>query len=231
MENSEQEGSHVISTKPPPQSPFNLGSGDRIAIKVWRNDDLNREVQIDPSGNIYFPLAGEIHASGLTISQLREEITKRLSKYLINPYVDVNVSNLSSQKIHVLGEVRSPGTFTLEPDTMAWEAVSKAGGFTTDANKKKVLLVRANENDQATIKTLNIHDIFKHGTISRDMYLKNDDVIYVMPTFIANLARFMTQLNSIINPFVNVERGIVLYPDAADVLRGQEKERDILVAP
>ena len=217
-----------VGTKTP--SSFFLGSGDEIIIRVWRNDDLNREVQIDPSGNIYLPLVGEIHTTGLTISQLREEITERLSKYLVDPHVDVNVSSLKSQKVHVLGEVKSPGTFSLETNTMAWEAISKAGGFTTDANKKKVLLVRTKERT-AAVTALNIRDMLKKGEISQDMYLKNGDIIYVTPTFIANLTRFMTQFNNIINPFVNLERGIVLYPDAMDVLKGKDTEGNVFVAP
>ena len=225
-----EEGSTIKKVESKTPSSFFLGSGDEVSIRVWRNDDLNREVQIDPSGNIYLPLVGEIHTAGLTISQLREEITERLSKYIVDPHVDVNVSSLKSQKVHVLGEVKSPGTFTLDANTMAWEAISKAGGFTTEANKKKVLLVRAKERT-ATVSALNIRDMFKKGEISQDMYLKNGDIIYVTPTFIANLARFMTQFNNIINPFVNLERGIVLYPDAVDVLKGKEKERDVVVAP
>ena len=88
-------------------SPFVLGVGDEIAVNVWRNDDLKRTVQIDPSGNIYLPLAGEIQACGLTISQLRGKIASGLSKYIIDPQVDINVSGLkrstSSARFNPLG--------------------------------------------------------------------------------------------------------------------------------
>ena len=129
--------------EPSPPSPFILGSGDEITFNVWRNEDLKRTVKIDPSGNIHLPLAGEIMASGLTIPQLREEVTLRLSKYIINPQVDINVSTLRSKKFHIFGEVRSPGTFTLDQKILVWEGISKAGGFTNDASEKSVLLVRS----------------------------------------------------------------------------------------
>ena len=70
-----------------PTSSFILGSGDQITLNVWRHEDLKRTVQIDPSGNIYVPLVGEVEASGLTISQLREKIASGLSKYLVDPHV------------------------------------------------------------------------------------------------------------------------------------------------
>ena len=209
---------------------FILGPGDEITINVWRNDDLSKDVQIDPSGNIYLPLVGEIKASGLTIAQLRENMTTQLSKYFINPQVDINVLTLKSQKVHVFGEVRSPGTYTMDQNLFAWEVISEAGGFTSDANRKKVLLVRTKDG-VPTVAALNIQDMLKKGKLAQNVYLKSGDIIYVTPSFIANLERFMSRFNTIISPFVSLERGIVLYPDARDVLRGEEEDQEIIVAP
>lgn len=213
-----------------PTSSFILGSGDEIIFNVWRHEDLYRTVQIDPSGNIYVPLVGKVKASGLTISQLNEKIASGLSKYIVDPQVDINVSSLKSQKVHILGEVNSPGTFTLDQKMLAWEAISQAGGFTTDANQKGVLLVR-NENGVARVAALNIHDMLKTGKIDQDINLRSGDVIYVPPSFIANLERFMQRFNNIISPLINLERGIVLVPEVEDVLRGKETDKDIVISP
>lgn len=209
---------------------FILGPGDEIAVNVWRNDDLKRTVQIDPSGNIQFPIVGELKASGLTIFQLREKMTLRLSKYIIDPQVDINVSSLKNQKVHVLGEVKSPGTFEWQANMLAWEVISKAGGFTLDADEKNVLLVRS-EDGKATVKALNIRDVLKGGKLIRDVYLRNGDIVYVLPTFIASLERFMNRFYNIINPLIALERGIILYPQARDVLRGKEQGQSVIVAP
>ena len=211
-------------------SSFILGSGDEVAINVWRHEDLKRTVQIDPSGNIYVPLVGKVEASGLNISQLREKIVSGLSKYIINPQVDINVYNLKSRKVHILGEVKSPGTFILDQKMLAWEAISKAGGFTTDANQKGMLLVRS-EKGVVRVVALNIHDMLKTGKINQDIYLKSGDVVYVPSSFIADLERFMLRFNNIISPFVTLERGIILEPQAVDVLRGKEEERGVIVSP
>ena len=88
---------------------FVLGVGDEVTINVWRHDDLKRSVTIDPQGNIYLPMVGEIMASGMTISDLRQAITIRLSKYIKNPTVDINASVIQSQKYYMLGEVKTPG--------------------------------------------------------------------------------------------------------------------------
>ncbi|MBN2570371.1 MAG: polysaccharide export protein [Deltaproteobacteria bacterium] len=209
---------------------FILGPGDEIAVKVWRNDDLARTLQVDPSGNVQIPLAGELKASGLTISQLREEVTLRLSEYIVDPQVDIVVSDLKNLKVHVLGEVKSPGSFAWRSGMLAWESISQAGGFTTDADEKNILLVR-NENDKAVIKALNLNKMLKGENLTQNICLRNGDLVYVLPTFIANVERFMQRFYNIINPFVALESGIVLYPSARDVLRGKESSGNVIVTP
>lgn len=210
-------------TKMIPPPPSVLGAGDELTFNVWRHDNLERTVQIDPAGNIQLPLAGEIKASGLTISQLREEVSLRLSKYLVNPQVDISVSNLKSQNIYVLGEVNSPGSFVLDRRMLAWEAISQAQGFTTDANKEAVLLVRS-ENGFARIIALNldINEIFEDGVPLKDFILRNGDLLYVPPSAIADFERFMNRLNNILSPILNIERGIIMSQDVRNVLKGKE---------
>lgn len=207
---------------------FILGPKDEVTVNVWRNDDLKRTVQIDPSGNIQFPLIGELKASGLTILQLREKITLRLSKYIVDPQVDIIVSNLKNLRIHVLGEVRAPGTFDWRSGMLVWEGVAQAGGFSLDANEENILLIRS-ENGKAVIKALNLGDVLKGNNLTQDIYLRNGDLVYVLPTFIANVERFMIRLYHMISPLVNMESGIILYPQVRDVLRGKESSGTIIV--
>jgi len=208
---------------------YTLGPGDEVSIRVWRNDDLNRTVKLDPSGKIYLPLAGEIYAQGMTVSKLREDITLRLSKYLVDPQVDVNATEISSQKVYVLGEVRSPGTFYLEQDVSAWEVISRAGGFTEDANRDNLLLIRG-ENGAARVNVLKMA-ITKDGDPLPDSQLRRGDIIYVPETRIANFERFMVRLQNIINPFVTLERGIILSDEARAVLRGEASNARVIVSP
>jgi len=212
-------------------SPFVLGSGDKISISIWRNDNLNRNIQIDPSGYIYIPLAGEIKAAGLTIAQLRKEIASQLSKCIINPQVDINVTSITSQRVYVLGEVKRPGAFTLNRRIMAFEAISQAGGFTSDANEGKVLLLR-DENSAPKVCALNL-DIRKivNNKAYENIFLKSGDILYVPPSFIANFERFMIRLNNILNPLLSIERGAVLWPQLIDALKGTEEKGGSVVVP
>ncbi|MEW6066915.1 MAG: polysaccharide biosynthesis/export family protein [Nitrospirota bacterium] len=189
---------------------FILGPGDKVEISVYRHDDLKTTVQIDSSGKIIFPLVGDIQAGGISVFQLRDKIRDGLSKYIINPQVLIGNITVQSQKVMVLGEVKSPGVFTIDSSSLtAVEAISKAGGFTTDAKQKNILLIRGGLNDPDLI-TLNIEKVFKEHDMTQDIYLQKGDIIYVPATTIANVSRFFNYLSSIISPIVQTETGIFL---------------------
>jgi polysaccharide export outer membrane protein len=211
----------------PEPSHFALGVGDEIEISVWRNNDLNRTVTVDPDGNIYLPMAGEIHAEGMSINELRETVAERLSKYIINPVVDINATTIQSQKYYILGEVKAPGVFRYKQQTNLMGGVVQAGGFTLDADLNKVLLLR---NDKGVYRPraldLDIEDISQSAQLAIATNLQNGDIVYVPPKFIADLERFMKRFNNIIVPIVNLERAIVTLPDVWDVITKGEVQRD-----
>jgi len=202
---------------------FILGPGDEIEITVYRHDDLKRTIRIDPSGMITYPFVGDIKAAGLSIFELRDKIRDGLSKYIINPQVSIAVTDVESQKVIVLGEVNSPGLFSLDSPMTVLEAMSQAGGFTTDAKRKSVLLIRGGLENPKLVK-LNLDDALKKGDLSQNVYLQNGDIIYVPATFIANVSRFFEHLSKIISPIVSMESGYFI---------GQQIERGgkAVVAP
>jgi polysaccharide export outer membrane protein len=208
-------------------SPFLLGVGDEINISVWRHDDLNRSVNIDPQGNIFFPLVGEISAAGMTLSELRDTITLKLSKYIVDPVVDINATGIQSQKYYILGEVRAPGMFAFSQKTNVLGGIIQAGGFTDDADMKKILLMHNNRGVyKAKALNLDIADITESAQLAFSTHLENGDIVYVPPKLIADIERFMIRLNNIIIPIVNLERAIIQIPDVYDVITEGEIDRD-----
>ncbi len=202
-------------------SEFILGVGDTIAISVYRQEDLQKTVKIDNSGRIMLPLIGDVQAAGKGIYKLRDEIKEGLSKYLIDPQVFVSISAVQSQKIMVLGEVKNPGVFTLDLDISVLEAITKAGGMTTDAKLANVLLIRRDDGKPAMF-SLNLKKTFKEGDTSQNWMLKNGDIVYLPAITIANVSRYFSHISQIISPFVNLESGVVLWPQVKKVLQGKE---------
>jgi polysaccharide export outer membrane protein len=209
---------------------FRLGVGDEISVGVWRNDELDRIVRVDPAGDIHLPLAGAVRAEGKTLSDLRDEITARLATYLVKPMVDVNIVTIRSREVHVLGEVETPGTVELDRNLVVWEALARAGGFTRDANERRVLLVRR-RGSEATFSVLDIQmkKLAEHGTLSAEHYLQSGDIVYVPTKAIASVETFMRRLQTVLQPFLTIQTGIVLWPEMVDALEGESAVRPITV--
>lgn len=215
-----------------PVKPFVLGPGDGIDINIWRNDDLNRSIQIGPSGNIFLPLVGEVQAQGMTVAQLREELTRSYAAYLKSPKIDINISTIASLKVHVLGQVSSPGTIEINGPITLWEAISKSGGFTDDANREHLLIIR-NENGAAhgRVVSLNLDTLFNKGVVNQISYLQPDDVIYVAERRIASFEKFMLRLQNLLGPILATESGIVLGKQVYDVFKGDSGSNDVIISP
>lgn len=231
MDDSTEEEAVDLKPIPPPPPLFVFGAGDEVAINVWRHDDLSRNVMIDPSGNINFPLIGVVHASGMTVPQLQQRITEGLRTYIVDPRVDLNATTLRSQKVFILGEVHNPGSLALDEKMLVWEAIAKTGGFTTDANEDNILLVRNEDGvPKVTAVNLNMKKMLNDDGVFQNPYLQNGDILYAPPRRIADFERFMIRLNNILSPFVAAERGIVLLPEVGNALQWQTGG-DVIVPP
>jgi polysaccharide biosynthesis/export protein len=202
-----------------------LGPADTISISVWRNAELGKNsMPIDPFGMISMPLIGTVKASGLTTEELKQRIEVKLAKYLVNPQVDVTVSSVKGAKVYVLGEAKTPGTVTLDHAVSAFEAIMLSGGFSADANQSRVLLVR-NRDGKVNISSLDLNVAGNAGRreVAAAAPLESGDILYVMPLRIASVETFMTRLGTMLSPFIGIESGIVLAPQAWDVVSGKSR--------
>ena len=185
-------------------SEFILGVGDTIEVTVYRQQDLKKVVQINSSGMITYPLIGDIRASGIGILQFRDNIRDRLSKYIVNPQVSVNVTSIQSRKYSVLGEVNRPGVFSLENPVDILEATATAGGFTTDAKLETVLIIRRGTS-APELYTVNLEKVMEGRDFTQNINLNNGDIIYVPATHIANVSRYFSHISKILAPFTTLE--------------------------
>ena len=97
------------------------------------------------------PLLNDVQAAGLTPTQLADQITASLKKFVTDPQVTVIVTQINSQRVYILGEVTRPGAYPLLPQMTFLQALSSAGGFTQFANQKKIYLLRQENGKQRTI--------------------------------------------------------------------------------
>ena len=153
----------VTGTVPPQAAPqsavYRLGTGDKVRVTVFGEDDLSGEFQVDGSGFIAMPLIGQVQAMSLSSDQLAGTITNRLQDgYLVAPRVSVAVS--AYRPFYIIGQVNKPGEYPYVNDMSALNAVALAGGYTDAANESSIY-VRANgdadEHWAAADSTTRIH--------------------------------------------------------------------------
>ncbi|WP_159711302.1 polysaccharide biosynthesis/export family protein [Geminicoccus flavidas] len=134
-----------------PTPEYQLGSGDRLRIIVFRHDDLSGEFQLDGTGRFAMPLVGTINANGLTTRQLEEEIKKAYEEgqYLISPQVSVAVTNF--RPFYITGEVNRPGSYEYVDGMTVDQAISLAGGFGYRAARDEVMIKRGGSGAQGVI--------------------------------------------------------------------------------
>jgi polysaccharide export outer membrane protein len=124
----------VWCAEPPASKSYVLGPDDQVSVHVLDVDEIGpQSLRIDMQGNINLPLAGRIHAGGLTAEQLENEIARRLKGYLLNPTVSVSITEYHSQPISILGAVNKPGIHQLQGHKNLFEALSMAEGLRQDA--------------------------------------------------------------------------------------------------
>ena len=174
---------NVIVPPGPPEEGFVLGPEDVLDIVVWKNPDLSRQVVIRPDGYISLPLIGDVRSSGMTANQLASDIAIRFKAYKENPSVSVNVLEVNSYYVFVVGEVNSPGKLPLKSYTTILQALSLAGGFTQFASRNDLQVVRNLINAEGVIKELRIplryDDLISEEGGAYNITLQSGDTIVV----------------------------------------------------
>ena len=152
-------------------------------MTVWKNQDLSREVVVRPDGMISMPLIGDVPAANLTANNLAKRISDRLTEYMASPIVSVQLKEVNSYFIYVMGEVSKPGKFPLKSYANVMQGISLAGGFGPFAKKNKIKVLRvttdgSNEKRQIEIP-VQYDDILKGNATVGNFYLRSGDVIVV----------------------------------------------------
>jgi len=116
------------------RSTYLLGPDDQLEISGPELTDVStKPVRINGEGDVQVPLAGSVHVAGLTVQQTEQQLDKVLSKYIRHPQVAVNVAEVRSQPVSVLGAVNSPGVHQVQGHKTVLEMLAMAGGIRQDA--------------------------------------------------------------------------------------------------
>jgi polysaccharide export outer membrane protein len=168
-------GTEVRSANTAPD--YRLVPGDKLRIEVYRDAQLSQSLQVRPDGKITLPLIGDVPAEGRTSIELRDALVTSLKEYNTNPVVTVIVVETVPPAFYVMGEVNSPGTFSIKGQVSALQALAMAGGFKDFAKTKNISILRKGRGGlQQTLK-FNYKEALKGQ--GDNIYLHPGDTIIV----------------------------------------------------
>jgi polysaccharide biosynthesis/export protein len=172
---------HATSPTSTPQVPdeFVIGTGDVLAINVWKEPEISRVVPVRSDGRISLPLVGEVQASGKTARQLEDELHAKVKEFVSEPEVTVIVQEIKSQRFNILGMVSKPGSYTLTKPMRVIDAIALAGGFRDFAKQKDIYVLRRNADGSETRLAFNYKDVIKGRSSQQNVPLESNDTIVV----------------------------------------------------
>ena len=151
---------------------------DHINIKVMFHDDLSGTYVPLSDYTFQYPLIGTVNAPGKTVHELTEELKQRLSEYIIDPKITINISSMGGTKVYVFGHAPKQGAFYLNERTHnVVDALAAAGGFGYKTSKKRIFLIRGGQQDN--MKQIDMKAYLKKGDLSQNVELQEGDVLYL----------------------------------------------------
>ena len=161
----------------PGNSAYKIGPLDVLEVQVFQVPDLTRSLQVADTGDINYPLVGEVPAAGKTAHQLEIDLAKKLGdKYMQSPQVTVFIKEYNSQRVTVEGSVKNTGIFPLKGPTTLVQALAVAGDVDINVASGDVVIFRTIDGKRSAARFE--FDSIKTGK-SKDPELQPGDVIVV----------------------------------------------------
>lgn len=157
---------------------YRIGVEDILAISVWRDADLTREVPVRPDGRISMPLLQDIDAAGKTPRELAVEIQRRLKEYMSSPSVTVIVREVNSLKAYLTGEVVRPGPILLRSQVRLLQGIALAGGLTPFGGRGGIIIYRKSAQGEKVIE-LSYKDLLSGRKPEDNLILEPGDTVVV----------------------------------------------------
>ena len=158
------------------QTPNYLNAGDVIKISFPAAPELNQSQKIGTDGTLSLPLVGEVHAAGKSPAELQSELANLYKPQLQDNEVLVTLETRALPVV-VSGAVQKPGKIVFERPATVLEAIMESGGFTPEADLKRVSVIRIVKGEHYS-QTYDFRPILR-GKPTAAVYVSNGDVIYV----------------------------------------------------
>ncbi|MDE5842247.1 MAG: SLBB domain-containing protein [Muribaculaceae bacterium] len=161
---------------------YRLGPGDEVIIDVWGAAEEHLREKISPEGSIMISRLGPVHLNGKTIDEANAHIRNLFARKYAGVTdqqtdVSVNLGDIRSIQVDIMGEVTRPGTFRMSPFSNVFHALYNAGGISDIGSMRNITVLRNNRK----IANVDIYDYLFKGKQTGNIRLQEGDVIIVPP--------------------------------------------------
>ncbi len=177
-------GKDLFSDVPSTFAPFDaaqvnpdyvIGTGDELQIRGWGMIDIDVNATVDRSGAIYIPQVGSVKVAGIKYRDLQDHLKKAIGKVFSNFELSASIAQTRALQIYVVGHAVRPGTYTLSAMSTLLNALFTSGGPDASGSMRNIQVKRGAE----TATTFDLYDMLAKGDKSKDITLRDGDVIYI----------------------------------------------------
>lgn len=152
-----------------------IGPGDELLIRAWGQIDVDYKATVDRTGNIFLPKVGNIRVAGLPFQDLQAYLKTAVGRVFRNFDLNVNLGQLRSIQVFVVGQARSPGSYTVSSLSTLVNTLFAAGGPSATGSMRQIQLKRGNK----VVTEFDFYDLLLKGDKSKDAQLLPGDVIFI----------------------------------------------------
>jgi polysaccharide export outer membrane protein len=158
---------------------YRIGTDDLLEITVFQADELKTQVRVSANGYIKMSLINAVKAEGLTVSELENEIAKKLRKFMNEPQVSVFIREYKGQPISVLGSVKNPQVYFVTGQKYLIDMISMAGGLTPDAGNTCIVQTAGPKPGERMKAVIDLDALLVDGKSELNIPVHSGDVIQV----------------------------------------------------
>lgn len=152
-----------------------IGPGDELRLQIWGQVNQHGSFIVDRTGSISMPEVGTVHVAGLQFSQLSDFLKAQLGRVYRNFDLNVNLGQLRSIQIFVVGQARQPGSYTIGSLSTLLNALFASGGPLPQGSLRDIQVKRGSQ----TVTHFDLYDLLLHGDKTKDVRLEPGDVIFI----------------------------------------------------
>jgi protein involved in polysaccharide export with SLBB domain len=154
-----------------------LGPGDQLIIDVYGDTQKSEKLTVSPDGNVTVPGYGPIYVAGLSVTAAQSSISKKLGTYYASSEIKLSVGQTRTILVNVMGEVRTPGTYTVSAFATVFHALYMAGGVSRLGTLRNIKVIRHGRQ----VSSVDVYEFILNGRLAGNVRLQDNDVIQVGP--------------------------------------------------